>query len=251
MEQLVLHDTIVAFTAIEAHIGGEAPALLFLHGWRSEAAVWNTFMRMVGQGRNCYALDLPGFGSSPTPKNTWELSDYAQVVSQFIAKKNLTNVILIGHSFGGRVAIKLAAQKPAWLKKLVLIGVPGARHNGALVNFISDLAKLFKPLFKPQLMQPLRRRIYKSMGAEDYLGTPELQHIFVRVINEDLAPLLPNISVPTLIIWGRRDGSVPLVVGQKMAKEVPAAQLVVIDKASHYAFIDAPEECARAVQQFI
>lgn len=252
MNQLVLHNSLVSYTTLGSHKEGGAPALLFLHGWRSQGSVWATLMRYLTVGqKNVFTLDLPGFGSSPAPQTSWQLKDYAAVVSDFVAKLNVTEVILIGHSFGGRIALKIAAEHPPWLKKLVLIGVPGIKQNTARTTMLAAVAKVARPIFKIKKLQNLRKKIYEFIGASDYVETPELRRIFLNIINEDLQPLLSTITTPTLLVWGANDAEVPAAVGKAMERILPSAHYKEIHDAGHFCFIDNPQECAAVLNAFI
>lgn len=230
-----------------------APALVFLHGWRSEAAVWSGIMRELPWSGAAYALDLPGFGQSPVLEKGAGLSDYAAVVEAFIEKKQLRTVIIVGHSFGGRIGIVIAARKPAWLHKLVLTGAAGVERsvkNGARRAVVQGIAKAVKPVFSPRFMQPARKRVYQLLGSEDYMATPHLTATFQAVINEDLTPLLPAISVPTLLLWGSDDMVTPRAYADIMEQNVPQSKRQVIANAGHYAFIDNPQAFAQQLYSF-
>lgn len=225
-------------------------ALVFLHGWRSEGLVWKDIAEKISsQGFAVYMLDLPGFGSSPKPKNPFSVGDYADVVAEFIKKLKLNNVILIGHSFGGRVAIKLLAMYPDSAEKLVLVdsaGVGAGKSSEA-----SFLAKIAKPFFKPNFMQSLKKKIYKEIGAEDYVATPQLKETFLKVINEDLSGQLAQIDKPTLIVWGKDDKETPLESGKIINGKIKNSKLVVLENAGHFSFLDKPQEFFEEVMKFI
>lgn len=232
----------------------DAPALVFLHGWRSEAAIWQGVMREIDWPGALYAPDLPGFGQSPALESGAGVADYAAIVEGFIRKQEITRTILVGHSFGGRIAIKLAADQPQWLVKLVLTGAAGVERafGSSLKRTALRLAaKTVRPLFAPRFMQPARRRIYRQLGSEDYLATPALTATLQQILNEDLTPLLSAIAVPTLLLWGGVDQETPLTYGQLMERSVPGSKLAVIEGAGHYVFIDQPEEFLKALKDFL
>jgi pimeloyl-ACP methyl ester carboxylesterase len=194
-------------------------------------------------------LDLPGFGGSPAPKTPFTLSDYADIVSGFIKKMNLIKVNLVGHSFGGRVGIKLSAAKPELISRLVLVDSAGFADSGK--QKVKLLAKLVKPLFAPKFMQGVRKWIYEKMGSEDYLATPELQKTFVNIIEEDLSSDLSCIQFPTLLIWGENDQDTPDSYGKRMQSIIRNSQFVILPNAGHFSFLDNPEGFYNAVSQFI
>ncbi|KKS89241.1 MAG: alpha/beta hydrolase [Microgenomates group bacterium GW2011_GWC1_43_11] len=206
-------------------------------------------MKINKDNYSVYALDLPGFGGSSAPKTPFTISDYADIVSGFMEKMKIKKTILVGHSFGGRIAIKLASAKPELVSKLVLVDSAG------FVNMKKQgyqlYAKLVKPLFKPKWMQRIRTWIYKKMGAEDYVSTPYLRETFLNVIKEDVTSDLSNIRIPSLLLWGDKDMDTPVSYGKKMHVKIRNSQLVVLQDAGHFCFLDKPTEFYQALIRFI
>lgn len=232
--------------------GGDQP-LIFLHGWRSDASVWlPAFQALTPYSYALYALDLPGFGASELPKHPFTLHNYADIVKEFInhvPNPSPLKPIIIGHSFGARVAMRYAADNPEGIEKLVLIGSGGAPGKASGIKKI--IAKITKPFFMPRFMQPLRRAIYAAIGADDYLATPHLQKTFLNIIKEDIMPIARTISIPALIIWGEHDAVSPLAYGKKLHETIHGSELAIISNAGHFCFLDQPEKCINAMRTFI
>jgi pimeloyl-ACP methyl ester carboxylesterase len=163
----------------------------------------------------------------------------------------LKNVIIVGHSFGGRVGIKLASEHPELISKLVLVDSAGFASKATKKKFYRIIAKIVKPIFKPKTMQGLRRKIYQKIGAEDYLATPELQTTFVNIVTEDLTADMADIRLPTLVIWGRNDKDTPVRQGERMYATIFNSQLVILEHAGHFSFIDQPQRFAEVLKKFI
>ncbi|MCL5666384.1 MAG: alpha/beta hydrolase [Patescibacteria group bacterium] len=251
-KQIVVRNLLISYSE---NAGREAgAALLFLHGWRSNKEAWNGVVKRLKDLKierlNYFAIDLPGFGGSEVPKTAWSVGDYAVAVWEFIKKLELENVILVGHSFGGRVAIKLAANNPELIKGLVLADSAGFAGSRPKKSLMATLAKAVKPVFKPQFMQGLRQGIYRKIGAEDYVATPELQQTYVKVINEDLTEDMKKVSIPTLIIWGENDKATPIEFGKRMRQLIAGSKLEVLPNAGHFSFVDQPEEFAKILAVF-
>lgn len=246
-EQIVLNGQLISY----ARFGNQQQngCLIFLHGWRSQKEVWNSVTGKLSDYQ-IYTIDLPGFGKSPAPKDAWMVVDYAKVVKEFIDKLGLKNVIIVGHSFGGRVGIKLASQYSSSISKLVLVDSAGFAMESGKKSAMNAAAKIAKPFFKPSFMQGLRKKVYKQIGAEDYVATPELQKTFVNVTSEDLSADLKNISCPTLIITGKKDNDTPLEFGQRMQSLIANSQLLVLPDAGHFSFLDQPEEFVKELRAF-
>ncbi|MBI4135041.1 MAG: alpha/beta hydrolase [Candidatus Sungbacteria bacterium] len=226
------------------------PALIFLHGWRSEARIWIPLLAHIALDANIYLLDLPGFGKSDTPRIPFDMGQYAEVVREFFDKLELRNVVLIGHSFGGRIAIKLATRERR-VSRVVLVDSAGIRNARWWVTLFRFSTFILHPTFALPGVRKIRPWIYRMLGAEDYLATPELQATFVNVIREDLTPLLPRISQQTLIIWGKEDRETPLRLGVAMARAIPHARLSVFERAGHFSFLDNPQRFAVELSSFL
>lgn len=251
-DQVIIENLLVSYF-YKLSTQANAPALLFLHGWRSQKEVWNTIMNSVTElsGVSLYALDLPGFGQSEPPRQPFSVGDYAHIVRKFIEKKQLANVILIGHSFGGRVGIKLAAESPSLIAKLVLVDSAGFVTSSTKKSFIMDLAKIVKPIFGLRFMQIFRKKIYQRLGAEDYTATPELKETFIKVVGEDLSPDMKKITCPTLIVTGENDTDTPVEFGERMHGLVKNSQFEILQQAGHFSFVDKPQEFISLLTHFI
>jgi pimeloyl-ACP methyl ester carboxylesterase len=229
--------------------------LIFLHGWRSEAKVWLGIINSLNLNCNYIAIDLPGFGSSPTPSSAWSMNDYAKLVNNFIIKQNLKNVVLVGHSFGGRTSIKLAGEvfdKQKYnIEKIVLTGSAGFVDNSGQTNLKQKIARIVKPFFELPVISQTKPLVYKLIGADDYNAREDLKEIFVNVINEDLTEQMKRISLPTLLIFGRDDESTPVSFGERMNVLMPNSELKIIENAGHFAFLDQSKEWVSLVRGFL
>lgn len=239
-KQIVVDDALINYIDLNPEA---SKALVFLHGWQSNAAVWNGVLeKLKNNPARLIAPDLPGFGKSPMPKQAWGVGEYAAMVKKLIEKQELKDVILVGHSFGGRVAIKLAAAHPEMVQKLVLVDAAGFR-NEKIINKLKILAaKTVKPLFALPVLKQLKEAAYRAVGANDYAAAGPMRAIFVKTINEDLSGYLPKITAQTLLIWGGKDKETLLAFGQVMNRLIPNSKLVVLEGAGHFSFIDEPEK---------
>ena len=251
-KQIIINGQLISY--LETTGGASDFTMLFLHGWRSQKEIWiPVIQKLVSENSrgSVVALDLPGFGSSPAPKRPWEVGDYAECVKQFIEKLELQNIYLVGHSFGGRIGIKLAAQHGEIIKKLVLVDSAGLVVNAWKKTLMALAAKMFKPFFKPPFMQSFRQKIYKKIGGEDYIATPELQATLAKVVSEDLSADMKNIHIPALIIWGDRDTDTPVEFGQRMNFLIHNSKFIILSNSGHYSFLDKPKEFMEEFLPFI
>jgi pimeloyl-ACP methyl ester carboxylesterase len=249
VKQIVVNNVLVSYYQPEKLLKG--PWIVFLHGWRSDSTVWfNAISPFIGR-YNLICMDLPGFGASQVP--VWPLSiyDYRDIVLAFIRKIGLKNVVLVGHSFGGRIAVTLAAGKPEWLKALVLVDSAGIQTASVQKKLAKAAAKIVGPLFSPDFMQPLRHAFYRRIGAGDYVETPYLKQTFVNVVGEDLTPLLSRISAKTLILWGDHDSETPVSYAHIMHEQIKNSRLTILSDAGHFCFLDKPVEFGHQLELFL
>jgi len=226
--------------------------LVFLHGWGADSHSWQPITSpLINQNYSVYLIDLPGFGQSQLLDGHFTLDKYAEVVDQLITKIGLDNIILVGHSFGGRIAIKLAGKHVLYIKKLILVDSAGIEKKSRLIKFKTTIAKVLRPIFKPKIMHGLRKKIYSLIGAGEYLAIPELSKIFGTVTGEDLAPILNKINLPTLIIWGKHDQTTTIKDAQLIHKQIKNSKLEIIDNAGHFSFIDQPQKFINMLMRFI
>lgn len=231
--------------------------ILFLHGWGTSIASFNPLIENMSQKFKVYAIDFPGFGLSDKPSEDYTVEDYSKVVLQFIKNKGLENVILVGHSFGGRVIIKLVGKLGYKPQKIILVDSAGIRPEKSTKAKIKE--KIFKCvkaviriLFGSKKSEKIIEKYRNKMGSEDYKNADSvMKEVFKNVVNEDLTEYLPNIDVPTLLIWGDRDSATPISDGRKMEELIPNAGLVTISGAGHYSFLDNTNYFLIVVNKFL
>lgn len=234
-----------------------APVVLMLHGWGATSASLDSLAAALAQDFRVIQLDLPGFGGSEVPPPDWHVADYAQLVQDFVAKAKLAPLhTVIGHSFGGRVAIKALGTGLLAPDRLVLIGAPAvARHRTFRNQFYKAAAKTGKAVTAlpglGHLRHRLRQRLYATTGSTDYLNAGPMRQIFLHAVREDLRSVASQISAPTLLVWGEQDRDAPLVDAHALAAEIPHSQLEIVPGAGHYTFLDAPGPVANAVKGFL
>lgn len=253
--QVVVNNNLISFN----QSGTGDNAVIFLHGWRSQKEVWSSVVGKLeasSYSLKAITVDLPGFGGSPAPQSTnidegWSVGDYAEIVKGFIEKLELKNVIIVGHSFGGRVGVKLASKYPYIISKLVLVDSAGFVNQSAKKSAIGIIAKIAKPFFKAKFMHGLRHKIYNTIGADDYLATPNLQKTFVNVVSEDLSSDMEKIICPTLIVTGENDKDTPVEFGQRMQLKIKGSQFKILQSAGHFSFLDQSDEFCNLLIGFL
>jgi pimeloyl-ACP methyl ester carboxylesterase len=234
----------------------QAPLILMLHGWGTSAADFDQLATGLSGRLRVLRLDLPGFGGTQTPPPDWHVSDYVDFVHQFLSKLEIHSLdVVLGHSFGGRIALKAIATAQLQPKRLILLDSAGIKPASSLrAQTFRLVAKVGKSsLNLPGLKQfapSLRRRLYRSANSNDYLSAGQLRPIFLNVIAEDLTSSARQIRIPVLLIWGSLDTDTPLADGEKLAQVMTNSKLMVIEGAGHFVHQDAHDEVLKAIEAF-
>lgn len=225
---------------------GSGDLIVLLHGWGSNIKLFANLIDLLSKKYTVVAMDMPGFGESQEPPSAWCVDDYADFVIKFLADYDAKQVMLLGHSFGGRVIIKLNSRKdlPFSISKVILVdsaGILPPKSNKK--SWRTRKYKMGKAFLSTKIMQKLApdalEKLRVKYGSADYAAaSPLMRQVLVKVVNEDLEPLLPNIKCPTLLIWGVNDTATPLSDGEKMEKLIPDAGLVKLENAGHYSFLE-------------
>jgi len=232
--------------------------ILILHGWGSCAKNWSQVKELLeNQGCKGYVPDLPGFGKNPPPEKAWSIGDYVEWVREFCEKQGLSQVFLVGHSFGGRIAVKFTIKYPEELRKLILCAPSGITPRRKTKIFLfSILAKIGNAIFSLPLLkkiQPLVRKvIYFIIREHDYYLAPGImKETLKKVVKEDLKPYLDQIKTSTLIIWGEKDTWLPVSDAYILKKEIKNSTLEIIPNVDHGINLEAPEILAEKILNFL
>lgn len=232
-------------------VGTGAPVVV-LHGWAGRIESMAPVIGCLTDEYRVLALDLPGFGEAPVPAGAWTTADYAIFLRDLLQERGIERAHFVGHSYGAKVALYLAATHERTVDKLVLVGSSGLRSAPSVRTRIkrgtSTAARTIGYLGPPG--RALRNAIYGRIASQDYKDAGPLRSILVRVVNEDFGYLLPRIKASTLLVWGSRDDAVPLAHARQMEKSIPDAGLVVFEGAGHFAYLDEPDRFCRIVRHF-
>lgn len=237
-----------------SHVGEQKGVLLFLHGWGSNSPLWfSSSLAFAEAGYELYFLDLPGFGKSQIPKKPFQLQDYADCVTTFMEKLAILNPVLIGHSFGGKTAVRIASKKTVPLAGLVLVDSSGLPHTSFTTQTKIGIAKTIKPLMELPFMRGMKSSLLRLSGSDDYIAFPELRETFINIIREHIEFELPQIQTMTLIVWGGDDENSYTPVNDVSVFErlIPHADAHIIQNAGHYSFLDNPSEFYDTVLEFL
>ncbi len=223
---------------------GEGKDIILLHGWGQNIAMMKPLGDNFCNRFRITILDFPGFGESDEPKETWTIEKYSNMLELFIKKLEIKKPIVIGHSFGGRVAIRYCSRNP--IEKLVLFGSPCIRIKEEL----SLKVKLLKKLKTLPGMNNLGEYMKKYIGSRDYkAASPIMRQTLVQVVNEDLSKYAREIEEPTLLIWGENDEEAPINEARELEKIMIDAALITLP-GSHYAYLENLQRVVSILNNF-
>lgn len=218
-----------------------------LHGWgRSRQDLLVSLA-----GLNAVVPDLPGFGVSPEPSGAWGSDEYADAIAELVSGLGKPQVIL-GHSFGGRIAVKLAARRPDLVAGMALTGVPLLRLPSANTRpptaFRAVRWAHGRGLISAGRMEKLR----KKYGSADYRNADGvMRSILVRLVNESYEDCLPQIKCPVELIWGAKDTAAPLRVARDACAMIQDCRLTILEDQGHMTPLSAPQQLGDAVRRLL
>ena len=236
---------------------GQGPTILMLHGWgRGSVAYAQVMEGLAEKGYQVIVPDLPGFGGTEPPKEAWGVDEYAQFAFQFSQKLGLAKFYLLGHSFGGQVAVKLATGHPELVQGLILYAAAVIRRRPkARTKAIQAIARAGNSMLSVSpfsvFKKPMRKVFYRlfGIGSASY-SQGVMKEVREKIIRQDLSHLLPNVSLPALILWGDKDKSTPVEDAHLVKEKIPQASLIVFRGASHLIHQEVPEEFVYHVAKF-
>jgi pimeloyl-ACP methyl ester carboxylesterase len=265
-----------ARVTLHVEVFGAGPPLVALHGFGGSIYSWHSIRDELSASHTVHAIDLKGFGLSPKPKDgKYSVYDQSALVLDYIAAHHLTGVTLLGHSFGGGVALATAVEleehQPGVLSKLVLIDAASYKQDlpwfisilrvpvigflsQHLVTSRSQVKKvLVNAYFNEKLITNEQVDSYAAplmMDGGKYALRETARQILPKNIDE-LSARYPHIRVPTLIIWGRHDRVIPLANGERLARDIAGSRLIVIENSGHIPHEEVPDSVRTPLADFL
>lgn len=230
--------------------------IVLMHGWGCDLHIFKQLELFLSPHFLVYNIDFLGFGKSQEPPQPWGTAEYEANFKAFLVALHIENPILIGHSFGGRIAIRTAKDTP--VHKMILMGSAGIKPTRTLkyyykvytfkaLRMVAELPVIYT-LFGKKMIEERR----KKAGSSDYQQASEVMRgTLSKVVNEDLRHFMPQIKASTLLVFGENDTATPVKDAQIMEKLIPDAGLVVIKNAGHYVFLDQLAQVHAIIDSFL
>lgn len=224
--------------------------IVLLHGWGQNIEMMDIVGRHLEEKHRIVILDFPGFGKSDEPQESWGVDEYVDCLHKILTSLDVVNPIIIGHSFGCRVAIKYANLYP--VEKMVFTGAAGIKPKQSLSTKLRIRSyKASKKLVSITKSKKLELFVKSKFGSSDYKSSSEImRQTLVKVVNEDLKPYLSNITCPVILFWGKQDDATLISDGYVMESLLKDAALIAVE-GTHYAYVENLEYFVTIIKEFI
>ena len=220
--------------------------LVFLHGWGQNIQMMLPIANSFVKDNNVLVVDLPGFGKTNEPPYAWELDKFVDMIHELLKFLKISNPILIGHSFGGKLSMIYASKYK--VKKLVLLSSP---YKGEYKK-IPLKVKILKFLARVPGLRSLANYFKKRMGSTDYRNaTPTMRAILDKNVNSDVTENLKKITIPTIIIWGTADKTVSIDQAYEIEKLIKDSAVIPYEGMSHFAYLEDKQKTINIINSFI
>ncbi|MDD2696786.1 MAG: alpha/beta hydrolase [Candidatus Pacebacteria bacterium] len=243
---------------INYKVAGGGQPVLILHGWGGSSGSWLEVQGILSrEGYKVIIPDFPGFGKSITPPKPWGIKEYTDLITEFTEKLKLDEFFLIGHSFGGRIAIRFSVEYPQKVKRLILCDSAGIKPKPGLKTLlIFWSARIGNAIFTPKHLQRFkdtaRNFFYIFIRHKDYVkANGVMKETIKKVLDEDLLLDLSEIKNKTLIVWGGWDKMVPLKYAHVFNEKIENSKLEIMPKVGHSPHLENPKKLSEIILKFL
>lgn len=231
---------------------GSGNFVVFLHGWGQDSTTFNHIYNELKNHYTILAIDLPGFGQSEKPNQVLSLNEYQEVLRELIVLLDITNPIMIGHSLGGRIALKYCYQYKD-IKQLFLISSAGIKPKRSFGYYYKVYQyKIKKKVYKFFRLYSLLEKLQSNSGSPDYKEAPPImKKTLSLVVNEDLRKILKYIDVETIILWGIYDDITPYSDALIFQKKIKNSTLVTFYQSHHFPYISEKRKFIKVIKKYL
>ncbi len=237
-------------------VGNAGPSFVWLHGWGQDGASLLRLAELFKTEGQHRVYDQPGFGKTDRLADGAGTEDYADALALELADIGPGPHIFIGHSFGGRVSVQMAARHPHLVKAIILIGGAGLQRRRSLVFrlkalMLKTLGRLAR-LSDKVLGTSFRDAYVARYGSADYKNAGPLRPTFVKVVNENLVPEAKAVRCPALLIYGSDDTEAPPEIGRKYEQLMPIARFTEVKGFNHWDILTrGAYQCQALIKSFL
>lgn len=219
--------------------GEGSPVVIWAHGWGQSHKGFLPLIAPFERRARHIALDFPGFGDSPAPPTDWGTEHYADAVAAWIKEQNFGRVLWIGHSFGVRIGLQIAARHPEIIQKMTFIAGAGLKRKRSPIKkaYFYCRIKLFKLLKRLVPEGDFKTKLMAKFGSADYKNAGPMKNIFIRVVNEDLTPQAQAVQCPVTLVYGKEDTETPPEFGERFSRLIKSSELFLLDGQDHYSVL--------------
>jgi pimeloyl-ACP methyl ester carboxylesterase len=239
MDTVVLRDAPVACQSIGAAVGTAPLHFIWAHGWGQDHRVFVPLATALARRGTHSLVDFPGFGESPPPPASWSTADYADAMADWLATLPRAKRIWIGHSFGCRVGLQLAARHPDAIDGLFLVAAAGLQRTRTPLQRLK--IKLRVAAYKSLRLLPRLgidvTALRAKFGSADYRNAGPMRPILVKVVQEDLTDVARRVRCPVQLVYGELDDETPPEIGHRLAKLIANASVSVLPRFDHYTIL--------------
>jgi pimeloyl-ACP methyl ester carboxylesterase len=239
--------------------GNDIPTAVILQGWGTSYDLYDSVASAIADRYRVVQFDLPGFGDSDEPEEAWNVDAYSDFFCKFMQELGISKAVLIGHSYGSRIIIKLAARDdlPFEIDKIVIIDGAGVVPERSLSMRLK--VKKFRAIRKFLTWKPVYALFpevidywLSCQGSDDYRNSsPVMKKCLVMAVNEDLKHLMPEVKQEVLLVWGDADTATPIGDAHIMEEKMPNAGLAIFEGAGHYSFLEQPVLFRNVIRTFL
>ncbi|MBI1872103.1 alpha/beta hydrolase [Candidatus Collierbacteria bacterium] len=222
--------------------------LIILHGWAHTGALWQNLAQKLSVNIHSLLIDLPAFGSSQALTGNPNVPDYTQTIVDFIKKLGLKKPIILGHSFGGQIALDLAVKHPSLVKSLILVSPAGVRFRSKKTKAKLLVINSLKPLKKLIPSKYTKKFIHRFISRDYAAANPEQKIVFSNIVKYDLSGKFASIKTPCHLIWGSEDREISYSA-KLITESIPDCRLYVLYNAGHNPHLTHTEKLAQMINQ--
>lgn len=237
--------------------GTSGPPVLLLHGWGCSSHQTRSLAQLLSSKFQVFALDLPGFGGSPPPEKAWGSEEYAQCITQWARCQGVHSAHLVGHSVGGRIALRIAEKTPGFAQSLTLLAASGLQRRRTMKERrrflgVKSLGFLTKQVDRYWGTHLFPNWFSPRFASADYQLAGALRSTLVKLVQEDLTVQAKKVNTPTLILWGEEDRETPVEMAHRFGRLIAHSSVYTFPGLGHQLLETASDHlCARYILRFL